>query len=177
MHMPSIKTCLPGTQVLWSSCLKCSLMHMPSIQDLSGWDTSSVTSMNNMFSGASAFNQDISSWNTSSVNDMSGMSLQLHSTKISPLGIPVLWTACLQCSMMQLHSIKISPLGIPVLSFSLMKCSLMHMPSIRTYVSGEPPSSQMMLIFIICFLTVDAIKQGNPTYNYHHQDLFVMHVC
>ena len=35
--------------------------------DISGWDTSSVTSMYAMFSGATVFNADISGWDTSSV--------------------------------------------------------------------------------------------------------------
>ena len=33
--------------------------------DISGWDTSQVTSMNNMFQTTSSFNSDISLWNTS----------------------------------------------------------------------------------------------------------------
>ena len=41
--------------------------------DISGWDTSSVTDMSDMFHGASVFNQDIGSWDTSSVIDMSSM--------------------------------------------------------------------------------------------------------
>ena len=41
--------------------------------DISSWDTSSVTNMNEMFRGASAFNQDIGSWDTSSVTNMSSM--------------------------------------------------------------------------------------------------------
>ena len=42
-------------------------------QDISSWNTSEVTNMNNMFYGASSFNQNISSWNTSKVTDMSYM--------------------------------------------------------------------------------------------------------
>jgi surface protein len=42
-------------------------------QDISSWNTSNVTNMNGMFSGASAFNQDISGWNTGNVSDMSYM--------------------------------------------------------------------------------------------------------
>ena len=42
-------------------------------QDISSWDTSNVTDMNNMFQGASLFNQDISSWDTSNVTDMTKM--------------------------------------------------------------------------------------------------------
>ena len=42
-------------------------------QDISSWDTSSVTTMSNMFNGASSFNQDISTWDTSNVTDMKNM--------------------------------------------------------------------------------------------------------
>ena len=46
-------------------------------QDLSGWNTSNVTTMNGMFganwSSPSAFNGNISTWDTSKVTDMSGM--------------------------------------------------------------------------------------------------------
>ena len=40
--------------------------------DIGNWDTSSVTTMESMFSGT-PFNQDIGGWNTSSVTDMNGM--------------------------------------------------------------------------------------------------------
>ena len=39
-------------------------------QDLSLWDTSSVTNMYYLFGEAQAFNQDISSWNVSNVTSM-----------------------------------------------------------------------------------------------------------
>ncbi len=42
-------------------------------QDISNWNTGSVTDMSDMFRNAEAFNQDIGNWNTSSVIDMSGM--------------------------------------------------------------------------------------------------------
>ncbi|MCP3890993.1 MAG: DUF285 domain-containing protein, partial [Desulfobulbaceae bacterium] len=42
-------------------------------QDISGWDTSSVTDMGAMFYNAAAFNQDLGSWDTSSVTTMSNM--------------------------------------------------------------------------------------------------------
>ena len=39
-------------------------------QDISAWDTSSVTSLHSTFQRASSFNQDISAWDVSSVVDM-----------------------------------------------------------------------------------------------------------
>jgi len=42
-------------------------------QDLSSWNTSSVSGMNSMFYGVELFNADISSWDVSSVNDFSFM--------------------------------------------------------------------------------------------------------
>ena len=42
-------------------------------EDISHWDTSSVTNTNSMFLGASAFNQDIGNWDTSSITDMAAM--------------------------------------------------------------------------------------------------------
>ncbi len=41
--------------------------------DLSGWDTSNITNMFQMFRGASSFNQNIGAWNTSNVTSMSYM--------------------------------------------------------------------------------------------------------
>ena len=41
--------------------------------DISSWDVSNVTTMNNMFNGANSFNGDISSWNVSMVSNMYGM--------------------------------------------------------------------------------------------------------
>jgi surface protein len=40
---------------------------------LNQWSTGNVTSLTNMFGGANAFNQDISIWNTVKVTNMSGM--------------------------------------------------------------------------------------------------------
>ena len=42
-------------------------------QDISKWDTSSVTDMRYMFAGAISFNQDISKWDIRKVKDMHGM--------------------------------------------------------------------------------------------------------
>ena len=41
--------------------------------NMSSWDTSNVTNMSNMFNGATSFNQNISSWYTPSVTNMSNM--------------------------------------------------------------------------------------------------------
>lgn len=41
--------------------------------DISGWDTSSITNMSHMFRGASAFNQPIENWDVSNVTNMSYM--------------------------------------------------------------------------------------------------------
>jgi surface protein len=42
-------------------------------QDLSNWDVSSVTNMEQMFRGATSFNQDLSNWDVSSVTNMYGV--------------------------------------------------------------------------------------------------------
>jgi surface protein len=42
-------------------------------QDISDWDTSSVTDMGSMFRDATSFNQSLSTWVTSSVTDMGSM--------------------------------------------------------------------------------------------------------
>ena len=42
-------------------------------EDISRWDTSSVTDMHKMFSGACSFNQPVEGWNTANVTDMMGM--------------------------------------------------------------------------------------------------------
>ena len=43
------------------------------IGDLSGWDVSSVTDMQNMFSRTTSFNSDLSGWDVSAANNMDGM--------------------------------------------------------------------------------------------------------
>jgi surface protein len=42
-------------------------------QDIGGWNTSSVTGMFGVFESATSFNQDIGAWNTSSVTNMTSM--------------------------------------------------------------------------------------------------------
>ena len=46
--------------------------------DISRWDTSSVTTMHYMFFGAHAFNGDLSRWDTSSVTTMYCMFIQAY---------------------------------------------------------------------------------------------------
>jgi len=62
---------LNGTTNFDRMFANCSLL--TSVNGIESWNVSSVTSMNSMFGGASAFNQDISSWDVSSVTNMSGM--------------------------------------------------------------------------------------------------------
>ena len=61
-------------------CLVCSLELLHSNQDIRGWDVSSVTNMNRMFWGASAFNQDIGGWDVSSVTNMNRMCMFVSAT-------------------------------------------------------------------------------------------------
>ena len=42
-------------------------------QDISNWNTSKVTDMSHMFSGATVFNQPLNTWDVSNVTDMSYM--------------------------------------------------------------------------------------------------------
>jgi surface protein len=49
----------------------CSILTGPT--NIGSWNTSNVTNMASMFSGATAFNQNIGSWNTSNVKDMTAM--------------------------------------------------------------------------------------------------------
>jgi len=49
---------------------RCYEFNNPSI---TGWDTSKVTNMSQMFDSADKFNQDISNWDTSNVTDMTSM--------------------------------------------------------------------------------------------------------
>ena len=47
--------------------------------DLSGWDVSNVTRMDDMFLNASAFNGNISGWNTISLTTMEEMFMNANS--------------------------------------------------------------------------------------------------
>jgi len=47
--------------------------------EISKWDTSKVTTMSNMFFGATVFNSDISKWDTSKVTDMSSLLYEAES--------------------------------------------------------------------------------------------------
>ncbi len=62
---------LTGTTNLAGAFRSCtSLITSPS---MANWNTSNVTDMNYMFSGANKFNQDIGNWNTSNVTNMGAM--------------------------------------------------------------------------------------------------------
>ena len=54
-------------------------------QDISNWDVSNVTTMFGMFSNASSFNQPIGDWDVSNVTDMSGM-FQFTESFNQPIG-------------------------------------------------------------------------------------------
>ena len=58
--------------------------------DISNWDTSNVTYMTGMFSGASVFNSDISNWDTSNVTYMASMFLRCKRFLIAILVIGIL---------------------------------------------------------------------------------------
>ena len=53
-----------------SSLSKCNTARANFNEDLSGWNTSSVTSLEGTFGGATSFNSDISQWDTSSVTSL-----------------------------------------------------------------------------------------------------------
>ena len=62
---------LTGTTTLWGMFVLCSSINtVPGIND---WDVSNVTNMDEMFFGATAFNQDIGNWDVSNVTNMRSM--------------------------------------------------------------------------------------------------------
>jgi surface protein/parallel beta-helix repeat protein len=62
---------LSGTTSLWSAFEGCA--NLTTVPNMNNWDVSQVTSMREMFIGATLFNENISSWNTSKVNHMYAM--------------------------------------------------------------------------------------------------------
>ena len=69
----------PGDEPAWLARLKAELTGLTASAKgyMKGageaWDTSTVTTMQQMFRGAGAFNQDIGAWDTSSVTNMQEM--------------------------------------------------------------------------------------------------------
>ena len=61
----------------FGNCTSCEYMFnsyaFATINNINSWDVSNITTMNNMFSFASSFNQNIGSWNVSSVTNMGNM--------------------------------------------------------------------------------------------------------
>ena len=55
--------------LIWGMFDNCSVFN----SDLSSWDVSNVTDMNEMFAFCGVFNRDLSSWDVSKVTDMLGM--------------------------------------------------------------------------------------------------------
>lgn len=62
---------LTGTTTLARAFRACQTIDK--IEGMNNWDMSSVTVMNEMFTGAHIFNQDIGNWDVSSVTDMASM--------------------------------------------------------------------------------------------------------
>ena len=62
---------LTGTTTLFQAFRGC--INLGSSGKINGWDVSSVTNMEHMFDGASAFNQNIGGWDVSSVTNMEHM--------------------------------------------------------------------------------------------------------
>ena len=64
------------------------LSNAPFNQDISNWNTSSVTDMQDLFGNNSSFNQDIGSWDTSNVTNMRAVFIDATLLiKISALGM------------------------------------------------------------------------------------------
>lgn len=64
----------------FGNCTSCSFMFtsysFATINNISSWDVSNVTNMQNMFQSASLFNQSISTWDVSNVTSMNAMFFQ-----------------------------------------------------------------------------------------------------
>lgn len=70
-NLTSVPTSIPKTVTNLSYCFKSSNnFNSPNV---TSWDTSNVTTMQEMFFGCSSFNQNISGWNTSKVTDFRSM--------------------------------------------------------------------------------------------------------
>ena len=76
----------------WNTCYRyvCNVYFSIGLQpNIGNWDTSSVDIMNQMFRGASAFNQSIGNWDTSNVTVMSSM-FQDAASFNQPVGVGML---------------------------------------------------------------------------------------
>ena len=82
-------------------------------QDISSWIVIIVYNMSGMFNGAEHFNQDIFSLDVSNVTDMTLMfNLLPSSTKISRVGMNLIFKTRLVCFKMLLISLKIYWVGM-----------------------------------------------------------------
>jgi len=66
VSIPTFQTGILRVWQIWGACSKASSFNY----DISRWNVSSVTNMEDMFYGASSFNSDISNWDVSTVTNM-----------------------------------------------------------------------------------------------------------